>query len=214
MNKILIGVNALLVIAVGYLFFTINNIGTKTEPTKEVEQETKPTTKPIVSVEQVGNIPTGKVAYINIDKLNDESLEINDIANESKRRLNALESSLESLSMKYQKKVEEYQTSAKAGIAPASEMQNKEKEIASIEKEAQDKQIQRENLTMDISDKNAAFQKTVKDFLIKWNKGRYDFIFSYSETVPTLLLGNTSLEITDEVIKLLNEEYKLRKTKK
>lgn len=214
MNKILIGVNALLVIAVGYLFFTINNIGTKTEPIKEVEQETKPTTKPIVSVEQVGNIPTGKVAYINIDKLNDESLEINDIANESKRRLNALESSLESLSMKYQKKVEEYQTSAKAGIAPASEMQNKEKEIASIEKEAQDKQIQRENLTMDISDKNAAFQKTVKDFLIKWNKGRYDFIFSYSETVPTLLLGNTSLEITDEVIKLLNEEYKLRKTKK
>lgn len=214
MNKILIGVNALLVIAVGYLFFTINNIGTKTEPTKEVEQETKPTTKPIVSVEQVGNIPTGKVAYINIDKLNDESLEINDIANESKRRLNALESSLESLSMKYQKKVEEYQTSAKAGIAPASEMQNKEKEIASIEKEAQDKQLQRENLTMDISDKNAAFQKTVKDFLIKWNKGRYDFIFSYSETVPTLLLGNTSLEITDEVIKLLNEEYKLRKTKK
>lgn len=214
MNKILIGVNALLVIAVGYLFFTINNIGTKTEPIKEVEQETKPTTKPIVSVEQVGNIPTGKVAYINIDKLNDESLEINDIANESKRRLNALESSLESLSMKYQKKVEEYQTSAKAGIAPASEMQNKEKEIASIEKEAQDKQLQRENLTMDISDKNAAFQKTVKDFLIKWNKGRYDFIFSYSETVPTLLLGNTSLEITDEVIKLLNEEYKLRKTKK
>lgn len=214
MNKILIGVNALLIIAVGYLFFTINNIGTKTEPTKEVEQETKPTTKPIVSVEQVGNIPTGKVAYINIDKLNDESLEINDIANESKRRLNALESSLESLSMKYQKKVEEYQISAKAGIAPASEMQNKEKEIASIEKEAQDKQLQRENLTMDISDKNAAFQKTVKDFLIKWNKGRYDFIFSYSETVPTLLLGNTSLEITDEVIKLLNEEYKLRKTKK
>ena len=214
MNKILIGVNALLIIAVGYLFFTINNIGTKTEPTKEVEQETKPTTKPIVSVEQVGNIPTGKVAYINIDKLNDESLEINDIANESKRRLNALESSLESLSMKYQKKVEEYQISAKAGIAPASEMQNKEKEIASIEKEAQDKQLQRENLTMDISDKNAAFQKTAKDFLIKWNKGRYDFIFSYSETVPTLLLGNTSLEITDEVIKLLNEEYKLRKTKK
>lgn len=214
MNKILIGVNAVLVIAVGYLFFAINNLGVKTEPTKELEQETKSTPSPVASVEQVGNIPTGKVAYINIDKLNDESLEINDIANESKRRLNALEASLESLSMKYQKKVEEYQTSAKAGIAPASEMQNKEREIASIEKEAQDKQIQRENLTMDISDKNAAFQKTVKDFLIKWNKGRYDFIFSYSETVPTLLLGNTSLEITDEVIKLLNEEYKLRKTKK
>lgn len=154
MNKILIGVNAILVIAVGYLFFAINNLGVKSEPGKQAEQETKSTPPPVVSVEQVGNIPTGKVAYVNIDKLNDESLEINDIANESKRRLNALESSLESLSMKYQKKVEEYQTSAKAGIAPASEMQNKEREIASIEKEAQDKQIQRENLTMDIDRKS------------------------------------------------------------
>ena len=54
----------------------------------------------------------------------------------------------------------------------------------------------------------------MRDFLIKWNKGQYDFIISYSETVPTMLLGNASLEITDEIINQLNNEYKIKKSKK
>jgi hypothetical protein len=64
-----------------------------------------------------------------------------------------------------------------------------------------------------LNDKNASFQKTVREFLMQWNKGRYDYIISYSETVPTMLLGNTSLEITSEVIEQLNNEYKNKKIK-
>ena len=71
-----------------------------------------------------------------------------------------------------------------------------------------------DNLSMEINDKNLAFQKNVKDFLIRWNQGRYDFILSYSEAVPSMLLGNSTLEVTNEIITELNKQYKENKKKK
>lgn len=65
---------------------------------------------------------------------------------------------------------------------------------------------------MDMNRKNESFQKTVRELLLRWNDGRYDYILSYSEAVPTLLLGNSTLEVTDEVIREINNEYKQRKT--
>lgn len=217
MNKVLIGINALLVVAVAFLFFKMYQPASPAaaeaaEPVTEKGAEEQ--SRPAVSPEPVGNIPTGKIAFVNIDELNEKSLEINDLITEAKKRKNLIEASLESLNLQYQKKMEEYQVSAKAGIAPASEMQLKEKEIMTIEKEAQNKQLQMENLSMDINEKNGMFQRNVKNFLIKWNNGRYDYILSYSEAVPSMLLGNTTLEITKEVIEELNKEYKQSRSKK
>lgn len=217
MNKVLISVNAILVAAVAFLFFKVNSLNsTTTETSSETANADKgmPAKPAPVTTQQVGNVPTGKIAYVNIDRLNEESLEIGDLIAESKRRKIAIEGSVENLSMQYQKKMEEYQASAKAGIAPASELQAKEREILALEKEAQNKQLQMDNLTVDITDKNANFQKNVKDFLIKWNSGKYDFILSYSDAVPSMLLGNTSLEITNDIIAELNKEYKARKIKR
>jgi len=216
MNKILLGINAILIVAVVFLFFKINSLNTPIsevpDPPKEAEQPAAAKTEPVVK--QVGTTPTGKIAYVNIDRLNEESLEISDLIAESKRRKAAIEASVESLSMQYQKKMEEYQASAKAGIAPPGEMQAKEREILALEKEAQNKQLQMDNLTQDIGEKNASFQKNVKDFLVKWNNGRFDYILSYSDAVPSMLLGNTTLEITNEIVADLNKQYKERKAKK
>ena len=61
---------------------------------------------------------------------------------------------------------------------------------------------------------NAKFQKNVRDFLVQWNNGKFDYILSYSESVPSMLLGNKTLEITDVVIKEINNEYKSSNIKK
>lgn len=216
MNKILIGVNTLLVAAVAVLFFQVSSLKEKntTPESSEKTPDKVPEPKPVETVKQVGNAPTGKIAYVDIDRLNEESLEISDLVADMKRRKNGIEASMENLNEQYQKKVEDFQTSQKAGLASEADMRAKAKEIESIEREAQNKQLQMDNLTMDINDKNAAFQKNVKNFLIKWNAGRFDYIFSYSEAIPSLLIGNTALEVTDEVIKELNNEYKQSKGKK
>jgi outer membrane protein len=217
MNRILIAVNVLLAAAVIFLFYKVYEQPSADVPKEDAKEEPKTeqvaavAEKPVV---QAGNAPTGKIAYVDIDRLNEESLEIIDLIAESKRRKNSIESSVESLSQQYQRKVEEFQMSQKAGIATETELRNKAREIENIEKEAQNKQVQMDNLSMDISDKNAQFQKHVKDVLVKWNEGRYDFILSYSEAVPSLLLGNSTMEVTNEVITLLNKEYKERKATK
>ena len=211
MNKILIVLTAVLLAAVVFLFVKVFGMHAATEPAEAEtaaavkEEKTEP-------VKQQGNEPTGKIAYINIDKLNELSLEIIDLVAESKRRQTSIEASVESLQMRYQQKVEEFQRSQRAGIAPESELRAKAKEIEDIEREAANKQVQMDNLTMDINDKNSAFQRNVREFLVKWNNGRYDYILTYSESVPTMLLGNTSLEVTNEVLEGLNNEYKEKKS--
>ena len=216
MNKFLISFLALLTLAVIFLFFKLNSLqssGNKIEENgiEKLDSIKKGSSKVF---NQIESIPTGKIAYLNIDRLNEESLEIADLVSETKRRKANIEASVESLSMQYRKKVEAYQLSAKAGIASQNELKTAENEIMALEKEAQNKQLQMDNLSMDINQKNAKFQKNVRDFLVQWNNGKFDYILSYSETVPSMLLGNKTLEITDDVIKEINNEYKSRKLKK
>ena len=209
MNRIGFGINATLVIAVAFLFYKVyyNEGDTKSEQKENVETEKPSEPLKAMPLKQAGNLPTGKIAYVNIDRLNEESREISDLVNETKRRKGSIEANMEGLNLKYQNKMEEFQLLQKGGIAPKSELEAKAREIQAIEQEAQNKQLQMDQLSQDIAGKNEKFQRTVREFLIKWNAGRYDFILSYSEAVPTMLLGNSSLEITDEVIRELNKEY-------
>ena len=215
-NKILIAVTAVLLAAVIFLFVKVYSVQPPDSAQKSAapQDSVKAEEKKPEPVSQAATAVTGKIAYVNIDKLNEESLELMDLVAESKRRQGNIEASVENLQARYQAKVEEFQKSQRAGIAPESELRAKAKEIEDIEREAQNKQVQMDNLTMDVSRKNEAFQQTVRELLIRWNKGRYDYILSYSESIPSLLLGNASLEITDEVITELNNEYKARKGKK
>ena len=216
MNKFLISFLALLTFAVIFLFFKLNSLQSSGNKIEESGIEKSDSIKKGSSkvFNQIESIPTGKIAYLNIDRLNEESLEIADLVSETKRRKANIEASVESLSMQYRKKVEAYQLSAKAGIASQNELKIAENEIMALEKEAQNKQLQMDNLSMDINEKNAKFQKNVRDFLVQWNNGKFDYIFSYSESVPSMLLGNKILEVTDVVIKEINTEYKSRKLKK
>jgi outer membrane protein len=215
MNKVLMGLNAFLVLAVIFLFYKINSIGSspKEDEKKEITgSKGKDSSKTIKPSANIATPPTGKIAFVNIDVINEESIEVSDLVNEAKRSRAGIEASVQRLSMEYQKKMEEYQVSAKAGIAPASEMQAKEKEIMAIENEAKNKQLQMDNLTMTLNEKNSAFQQGLKSFLVKWNEGKYDYILTYSDAVPNMLLGNASLDITKEVVDKVNEEYKLKKS--
>jgi outer membrane protein len=215
MNKILIGVNAVLVVAVAFLFYKVNTISDKEVASEEklgkadLAKHDTAAGKP--SIVSAATPPTGKIAFINIDILNEQCQEVNDLVAEAKSKKANIEASVQSLSVKYQAKMEEYQRSAKAGIAPQSQLDALAKEIQSIEKEAQNKQLQMDNLSDNIGRKNADFQTNLKEFLVRWNDGRYDYILSYSDAVPTMLLGNASLDITREVIDKVNEEYRAKK---
>lgn len=215
MNKILIGLNVLLVAAVAFLFYKVNSLSSDTDASVKQENTIEPIKKDVIKVSSINSVSspvTGKIAFVNIDQINEQSTEVNDLVAEAKRSKTNIEASVESLSIKYQTKMEEYQASAKAGIRSQADMEALAKEIQAIEREAQNKQLQMDNLSMSINEKNTAFQEGLKQFLAKWNNGRFDYILTYSNAIPSMLLGNASLDITKEVIENVNEEYKIRKS--
>ena len=66
MNRIILAINGLLIIAVGYLFFKTGGSANSTEENSDTTSEG--TTKPIIVEKK--NVPvTGKIAYINIDEI-------------------------------------------------------------------------------------------------------------------------------------------------
>lgn len=215
MNKLLIGLNVLLVAAVAFLFYKVNSLSCVTDTSAKQENTNEGIKKDSLKVSTINSVSspvTGKIAFVNIDQINEQSAEVNDLVAEAKRSKTNIEASVESLSIKYQTKMEEYQTSAKAGIRSQADMESLGKEIQAIEREAQNKQLQMDNLSMSINEKNTAFQEGLKQFLAKWNNGRFDYILTYSDAIPSMLLGNASLDITKEVIENVNAEYKNKKS--
>lgn len=215
MNKILAALTGILTIAVVILFMKVYSANKPlTAEDKEEVSEASQTKNEDKLPPMPSSQPTGKIVYVDIDQLNERSTEVEDLVRDAKRKKDAIEASMEKLQNDYQRKIQDYQTAAKAGIAPPSELQATEREILRMEKEANDKQLQMDNLSMEINDKNAQFQKNVRAFLQKWNNGRYDYVLSYSEVVPSMLIGNSALDVTNEVIEALNNEYKARKGRK
>ncbi len=210
MNKILIGVNAVLIIAVAYLFVKVNS---SAEVINESSSDNKEIKAPVVV--ETKNLPvTGKIAFVNIDSVNEQSLFVDYMIKKLKSSRAAIEASVENLGMQYQNKVKEYQTSASAGIAPESEMAAKAKEIQAIEREVQNKQIQMDNLALELTEKNEAFQDEVRQFIKETYAGKYDYVLTFSEAIPSMLYGNSAFDITKEVIFQLNENYKNKNAKK
>ncbi len=210
MNKILLGVNAFLVLAVAYLFYKTS--GTPSNSTDSSNQENKTETEKPVEKKEVP--VTGKIAFVNIDSINEKSLFVDYMVRKLKTSRANLEAAMENLSMQYQKKMEEYQASANAGIAPESELAAKAKEIRAIENEANNKQLQMDNLTRELNEKNNAFQEEVRKYIKETYEGKYDYVLTYSEAIPSMLYGNSAYDITSEVIYALNENYKKKNPKK
>ncbi len=207
MNKVLIGVNALLVIAVAYLFYKTSGSSVGTVEGSNNNEEKTEIAKPVEKKE----VPiTGKIAFVNLDSLNERSLYVDYMTKKLRSSQASIEGSLENLSMQYQKKMEEYQTSASAGIAPESELAAKAREIQKIETDAKNKQMQMDNLMMEMNDKKMEFQEEVRAYIKENYASKYDYVFTYSETVPIMLYGSPSAEITNEVIYAINEKFKAK----
>ena len=150
----------------------------------------------------------GNVAFIQIQLLNDSCLEIQDIINKAKQEKLRIENQFNNLSNSYRNKLEQYKTSVNAGIESDANLKKKAEEIQSIELQAQQVQKQMEELELTIRQQNDAFLKRVKSFLTNWCKGKYDYVLTYSEEVPFMLYGHSAKDISLNVIKELNKNYK------
>lgn len=215
MKNVLYAIIAVLAICVGILFYQVQSLkssmgGTSTENV-DGAKETK---KPVIINSANDPLPNAKIAYINIDTLNENYLFISDYVKVLKNKRIALESQMQAMSQKFQEDYESAQQSAQAGLLPPAEMENKKRDLERQQRELENKQIQMDKLAMDMQEKNDQLQLDVKNFLMENYDGKYDFIMAYTTTVPTILLANPKLEITYQVLDALNTAYLQNKSSK
>lgn len=214
MKNVLYAVIAALAICVGVLFYQVQSIKGSVNGTAEGNTETKEVKKPVIINSASDPLPNAKIAYINIDTLNEGYLFISDYVKVLKNKRIALETQMQAMSQKFQEDYESAQQSAQAGLLPPAEMENKKRDLERQQRELENKQIQMDKLALDMQEKNEQLQRDVKDFLMQNYEGKYDYILAYTTAVPTILLANPKLEITYQVLEALNNDYRNKKSKK
>lgn len=214
MKNVLYAVIAVLAICVGVLFYQVQSLKKSIGGSSEENTETKEVKKPVIINSASDPLPNAKIAYINIDTLNEGYLFISDYVKVLKNKRIALETQMQAMSQKFQEDYEAAQQSAQAGLLPPAEMENKKRELERQQRELENKQIQMDKLALDMQEKNEQLQRDVKDFLMQNYDGKYDYILAYTTAVPTILLTNPKLEITYQVLEALNNDYRNKKSKK
>lgn len=214
MKNILYAVIAVLALCIGILFYQIQGLKAKISDDGTTTSKEEVKTQPLIVNSATDKLPDAKIAFVNIDSLNENYLYISDFVKVLKNKRIALESQLQNLSMKFQQDYEAAQQSAQAGIMPPSELESKKRDLERQQSEIENKQIQMDKLALEMQEKNDELQRHVKEFLIQYNQGKYDYIMAYTNSVPTILLANPKLEITAQVLDALNTDYKNKKSGK
>jgi outer membrane protein len=203
-------INGILAIAVAILFYQVNTLKNSGDVSPQNETENK---NPII-VTSASNLADAKIAYINTDSINEHYAYIADFTKVLKSKKSVIENQMQTLTTKFQKDYESFQQSAQAGIATEADLMKQKTNLERQQQDIANKELQMQNLGIELEEKNIELNKNVKDYLAKYNNGKFDYVLSYSDMMPTILLVNPKLDITNDILKGINQEYKNKKNKK
>lgn len=194
MKNLSLILNAVLLVAVATLFFLR-------------QKDQKAASQTALIIPPTSNAGGMKIAYINADTLDTKYEWLKQQREALEKRLTSLSASFENKMRAHQEKSMAFQQKAEAGNTPPAELQ-KEYEILA----QQEQRLQEEGARMEKSlaeDRRKAMEgmytqleeklKTLRD------KIGYDYILSYSRG-GQILMANDSLDITKQVLELLNEK--------
>lgn len=195
----------LLFVAVIYLLFKDFTVGAPTNLNLNKSEKTSADT----SKNRNKAFPlSGKFAFVDLDTISLKYNFINDQAKTLKARYDGLNSQYENMVMSFQEEYKRFQESANAGIAPQAQLEQKQAELQRKNNEIIQKENQIKNLEMEMERVKSETMIKVNEYIARYNsKYNYDFIFSKTSLVNTMVFANPALDITGDIIIGLNEEY-------
>lgn len=191
MKNILLAINILLLILVGYLYY-LHFHGNKKQ--KDLQQS---------SSNLVSSNEKSKVAYIDLDSLQNNYGYYQKLKDDFEKKQNKANDEITALQKKYQSRAMQLQQKA-------ATMNQKQQEAAmqEINKMQQDLQAKKQSIDNDLYNDNSKMKEDIltriQDFLKDYNKdGRYSYIFSYEPGF--MFYKDSTLNITPDVIAGLNK---------
>jgi outer membrane protein len=190
----------LAVIGLYVLHFTDNSVPVNEDGGKE-----------LLSTPVVSSV-NGGVVFINSDSLLDNYIYFKNKKTEYESRQNRIKSELESESSKIQKDAESYQLRA-PGMTDMQRQIEEEQLMMRQQKLMQRKDELFDKLDEEQSRSSEELYDKLAKYLKEYNKDKnYQFIFGYQKG-GGILFANDSLDITNPVLKGLNEEFDKEKSK-
>jgi len=195
MNKnVLVGFNVVLLILVGILFYLHFSSTSK---------------KPETVAAKVGsNAPAGafKIAYFEMDSIENNYEYLKDVKNELKTKENQLSGQLSTMKNRYMEKVNRFQqeaqtmTQERQGAMQQDLMQ--EQKVIQNKEQAVGAELQDESFR-----KMQDVNRTIEGVLKEYNKEKgYSYILGYQP--GTIYYKDSTYDITDDVLRVLNAGYK------
>jgi outer membrane protein len=198
MKKILLIVNAVLVLAVGGLYvlhFAGNGKATHNNATDMVSE---------------GEIaPAGSIVYIQIDSLVNNYDMYHDLRSELEVKVKGMDDDLTKRGRSFEREAKDFQEKVQKGLitrSQAEELQMK------LQQKQQDLQQYAEKLRADMEEEEAVMLRRIYEAITSYLKSynadhNYSLIISTNASTNTIIQGHPSLNITKDVLAGLNATY-------
>lgn len=207
LSKISLGINALLIAAVVYLFIQIN---------KKAEVSTVNVLPENSAFNSTEGVKAPIMAYINGDSLNSKYKFIVDRSKALEQKYRDADAKVKREYQQREAEAQELAAYAQKGNIPDDEMRTIESRMQQLEMEIQQIQQQESDRVMK---KEAELQKELQERVQKFLDGYarekgIDFVVNYQPAVQFILFGNNAYDVTSEVIARLNAEYEQEQAEK
>ncbi|MBR7157981.1 MAG: OmpH family outer membrane protein [Bacteroidales bacterium] len=153
--------------------------------------------------------PAGSIVYIQMDSLVNQYDMFNDLKSELEAKVQAIDDDLRKKSNALEKSIQDFQNKLNKGLLTRSQAETQQQELMEREQALRNLTGQKQ---MEMQEEEAVMVRKVMDavqtYLNEYNKTHnYALILTTSATTNTVIVGNPSLDITNDVLKGLNAEY-------
>lgn len=154
-----------------------------------------------------------QIVYVNSDSLLANYEYFKEISAALEAKAKKAQDDLQARSLAFQREVADYQQ--KAATMSATDRQSTEERLARKQDElARHQQNAGASFAQDEAEENEKLYTKITEYLkAHAQENGYKFVLTYSTANPTVLYADSSLEITKEVLKALNEAYAKEKAK-
>lgn len=159
--------------------------------------------------------PQGSIVYIQLDSLINQYDMFNDLRSELESKAQAIQDDLTKKGRSFESAVKDFQTKIEKGLLTRSQAEEQQQKLAEREQNLQSLSQQKQ---YEMAEEEAVMSRKVMDavntFLKKYNEEKgYALILTTSAASNTVIVGNPALDITNDVLAGLNDEYIKSKNK-
>ena len=153
--------------------------------------------------------PAGSIVYIQMDSLVNQYDMFNDLKSEFEAKVEAIQDDLRKKSNAFEKSATDFQNKLNKGLLTRSQAETQQQALLQREQDLRNLTGQKQ---MEMQEEEAVMLRRVMDaiqtYLNAYNETHnYALILTTSAATNTVIVGNPSLDITNDVLAGLNAEY-------